>query len=82
MNLLGDSTQLPINFKNPFSKTKIKTINISMRTSIFDENEKYWTGYLEFKNDRTEGRQNFESKDIENGFAIITKEIQTFINSL
>jgi TPP-dependent 2-oxoacid decarboxylase len=82
MKLLGDSTQLPINFKNPFSKTKIKTINISMRTSLFDETHKYWTGYIEFKNGNTQGKQDFESKDVENGFAIITKEIQTFINSL
>jgi hypothetical protein len=82
MNLLGNSTHLPIDFKNPFSKTKIHGISITMSTSMFDDNHKYWTGYIKFKNGNTEGRQDFKSEDVENGFAIITKEIQTFINSI
>jgi hypothetical protein len=82
MNLLDNNTSLSTNFKNPFSKSKIHGISITMSTSMFDKNHKYWTGYIKFKNGNTEGRQDFKSDDVENGFAIITKQIQTFINSL
>lgn len=78
----GQGSKLSI-VSDPFKADKITSINLNYRKKLF-ETYWIWEARVNFKNGKTEGTQMFEVKDSSdyNSFEKITKEIQTFINSL
>lgn len=62
--------------QNPFKSSCVTAVSIEIRPQkIYG---KKVSGYVSFSSGNTRGSQDFESDD----FAVIVKEIQTFINSL
>lgn len=65
-NLNKTFGDLPSNISNPFTKSSIQSIRISMHKGIFGNI--YFTGVVEFKNNNTKGEQNFDGKDLADVF--------------
>lgn len=65
-NLNKTFGNLPSNISNPFTKSSIQSIRISMHKGIFGNI--YFTGVVEFKNNNTLGGQNFDGKDLADVF--------------
>lgn len=65
-NLNKTFGDLPSNISNPFTKSSIQSIRISMHKGLFGYI--YFTGVVEFKNNNTKGEQNFDGKDLADVF--------------
>lgn len=54
---------IPSAINNPFNATCIETISLRGFRKLID-GEFIFKGYVEFKNDRTEGKQNFTASNL------------------
>lgn len=57
---------LPNCIDNPFTKSSIQSINITMFKGCFGNI--YFNGFVKFKNNNTESEQKFEGKDLADVF--------------
>lgn len=82
MFLLGESKGVSV-LKDPFKQDKIKSISFDYAKIMF-EKAFSWTARVRFTNGNTDGAQSFEVRDDEskNAFEEITRQVQSFINSL
>ena len=65
---------------NPFKKECVTDILIKFSTGSFS-GEKYWYGYVEFKNGGTSGRQDFKNYQSDE-FKRLVLDIENFVKSL
>jgi hypothetical protein len=71
-----DAGQLPAVINFPFKKEHVNYISINMWVSPNGKNTA--SGYVDFKNGNTSGRQDFTGDDID----IVALKIKAFINQL
>ena len=55
---------IPSVVKDPFNSNCIETISMRCERSLFDKNKLIFRGYVEFKNNNTEGKQRFEASNL------------------
>ena len=71
-NFLGNQNNLPDCIKNPFSTENIIMVNM-MRAKSYFGNEFRYSGWVEFKNGNTTGRQEFNASSFGELYMMIYK---------
>lgn len=71
------SQSIPSILNNPFSKNMVTNVSVNYRKGRFSGK---WsaTGWVEFKNGKTEGRQDFEGENFDD----VATQIREFIKTL